>query len=285
MSTARGVVASLLAALLCGGCFDGCGEDAPSVDLPDAGGGDLVAGPPAMSVGTLRGLGSHVWEASFELRGDRAGVWPSQEVGSKLIWSELDFWEFEEQTADTLRRERQVDRDLYRQSANATRWTRSAAPAGNALILRRSLSLWDRAMTGFGPQLAWRDAGEEVLYGRPVRVLRLELAPLPAPGGPLPMDPTIAGNRMGLATTPLQLSGAVYVDIQTGNRLLAEVEGRFIARAVAGGRDPTDEVHVTYREKRTLTTLPPTISAPPTELVIVPQRRPRSPNIKPMGSR
>ncbi len=285
MSAARGVVACVLAAVLCGGCFDGCGDDTPTVETPEEGGVDLVAGPPAMSVGTLRGLGSHVWEASFELRGDRAGVWPSREISSKLIWSELDFWDFEEKTTGTVRRERQVDRDLFRQSANATRWTRSPAPPGNSLILRRSLSLWDQAMTGFGPQLAWRDAGEEVLEGRPVRVLRIELAPLPAPDGPLPMDPTIAGNRMGLSTTPLQVSGTVYVDVQTGNRLLAEVEGSFIARAIAGGRDPTDEVHVTYREKRTLTTLPPTISSPPAELIIVPQRRPRSPNTKPVGAR
>jgi hypothetical protein len=285
LSTARGVVASGLAVVLLGGCFDGCRDITPSVDAPVEGGVELVRGPPAMSVGTLRGLGSHVWEASFELRGDRAGVWPSRDIGSKLIWSELDFWEFEQVTGGALRRERQVDRDLYRQSANDSRWIHTSAPAGNSLILRRSLQLWEQAMTGFGPQIAWRDLGEEVLEGRPVRVLRVELAPLPAPDGPLPVDPRIAGDRMGLPTTPLQLTGTVYVDLETGNRLLAEVDGVFIARAIAGGRDPTDEVHVTYREKRTLTTLPPTVSPPAAELIITPQRRPRSPNTQPIGSR
>ncbi len=280
------VVAPGLAGLLLSGCVNGCGgADTVSVRAPDAPGQQTVAGPPEMSVGTLRSLGSHVWEASFVLRGDRAGVWPSREVVSKLIWSELDFWEFEEVSAGTQRLQRQVDRDLFRRQGDDPRWIQSVAPAGNALILQRQLQLWTQAVSGFEPQVAWRELADDVLEGRPVRVLRVELAPVPAPDGPIPVNPTVAGDRMGLTTRPLELTGTVYVDIQTGCRLLAELEGRFIPRAVAGGRDPSDEVHVTYREKRTLTTLPPTIAAPPAEQVVSRPLRPRSPDLRPPGVR
>lgn len=285
MRRGAAVVPLGLAAVLLGGCFDGCGRDeGPAVVSPQAGAEPLL-GPPAMSVGTLRTLGSHVWEASFELRGDRGGIWPSQEVVTELVWSELDFWELRELSNGSLRVERQVDRDLFRKQGDGGRWIRSRAPGGNAMILHKTLELWSRATSGFQPQLAWRELGEDVLDDRPVRVLRVELAPLLAPDGPVSVNPTVAGDRMGLTTTPLTLTGTVYVDIETGSRLLAEVEGSFVPRAVAGGRDPTDEVHVTYREKRTLTSLPPTIEAPPNELVVVPQLRPRGPNARPRSGR
>ena len=225
----RGVVVSTLAIVLLGGCLDGCNgckDDGPTAETSVEGGSATVNGPPAMSVGTLRGLGSHVWEATFELRGDRAGIWPSREVVSKIIWSELDFWEYEQRTSGALRRERQVDRELFRQSANDSRWRLTAVPAGNSLILRRSLQLWDQAMTGFGPQVAWRELGEEVLDGRPVRVLRVELAPLPAPDGALPVEP---GHRGGSHGPPYDAPAA------DRNGLHRHPDGKPAARR--GGRD------------------------------------------------
>ena len=251
------------------GCFDGCGDEAvPSVPTFESGGVEMVRGPPGMSVGTLRGLGSHVWEATMELRGDRGGVWPSREITSKLVWSELDFWEFEEISGGTLRRERQVDRNLYRRHAADARWTQSAAPAGNALILQRTLQLWTQATAGFEPQLAWRELGEEVIEGRPVRVLRVDLAPPMAPDSPVPVDPTVAGNRMGLATTPLELTGTVYVDVETGSRLLAELDGRFVPFVTSSGHDLTEEVSILFRESRSITPLPPDIIEPAPERVV-----------------
>lgn len=270
-------VALAVTSLLLGGCFDGCRDDAVTPDGPvQASDAAATEGLPPMSVGTLRGLGAHVWEASLEIRGDAGGRFASRELVSKLIWSELDYWDFEEISAGTARGERQLDRDHYRKQTNGGRWIKTQAPAGNALILQRSLQLWDQAVGGFGPQLAWRELGEDVLDGRPVRVLRAEIAPLPAPESPVPMPPAEAARRMGVATVPLELQGTVYIDLESGNRLLAELDGRFVSRRLEEW-EPADEVHVSFREKRTLTSLPPTIAPPPEEQIVQQQRRLRSP--------
>ena len=273
----RGLTAAapLVVLLLVSGCFDGCKEEPGAGRDPVAPTDARVDGPPAMSVGTLRGLGSHVWEASLDVRGDSKGNWASREVVAKMVWSELDLWDYEELVGDTAWGERQIDRDLYRRQSLGGRWLKSPAPAGNALILSRSLQLWVEATSGFGPQVAWRELGEDVLDGRPVRVMGLEIAPAPAPDTPVPMEPDLAARKMGIVTSAVELRGTVYIDLQTGNRLLAELEGRFVPRAVPGW-DPTDEVLVTYQERRTLTSLPPTISPPPPEDIVTPRRRPVS---------
>ena len=274
MSGTRLLLVALCSALL--GCFDGCKEGpTPVADAPVGAAGDTVDGPPPMSVGTVRGLGPHVWEARLDLRGDSKGIWPSREVVSKLVWSELDVWEFEEITGVDKRVERQIDQTHYRRQSDGKRWLKTTQPAGNPLILQRTLQLWTQAVSGFGPQVAWRELGQDVVGDRTVRVLRIELAPVPALDTVDPVDPETAARKMGLATTPVELTGTVYVDLQTGNRLLAEIEGRFVPRAVAGW-DPSDEVHVTYQEKRTLTSLPPTVRPPPPEQVVERARRPRS---------
>ena len=68
---------------------------------------------------------------------------------------------------------------------------------------------------------------------------------------------------MGIVTTPVSLEGAIYVDMETGNRLLAEIEGRFVPRKAVGGGDLADEVLVSYRESRSLTGIPAEVSPPP----------------------
>ena len=78
---------------------------------------------------------------------------------------------------------------------------------------------------------------------------------------------------MGIVTTPLSIVGAVYVDIETGNRLLAELEGRFVPRAEVGGGDLADEVLVTYRESRSLTGIPVEVKAPSPADVVDPSAR------------
>jgi hypothetical protein len=119
-------------------------------------------------------------------------------------------------------------------------------------------------------------------------VYRVRLGAPPAPDGALPMTPDQAQARLARSVTPLELEGRVYVDVETGNRLLAELEGRFVPFVTSTGHDLTDEVSVLYRERRSITPLPPDVVAPPPERVVDRTRagrplRPRPPGAKPPG--
>lgn len=261
---AAAVLVSLAAAGCrdCGGAGDVTGTGKSEVEVP----GER---PPACSPGTLRGLGPHVWEAVYDRRGDREGIAPSRVATLRLVWAELDNYEFIEYgEAGGLRLEEiRLDRSIYRRNSAAAKYSVVPGTPGDSIILLRTLTEWDRAIGPFGDQVAWERVQDSTVEGRPVHVFRMSLAPPVAPEGPQAMDLDAAANRSGMAVMPTSLSGLVYVDIETGSRLLAEVEGRYVPRAVRGAPDPTDEVLVTYRESRSPTQLPPTISAPPEDRV------------------
>ncbi len=107
-----------------------------------------------------------------------------------------------------------------------------------------------------------------MIAARPVRVYRVSLGAPAAPDSALPVDPDAAQRRAGRSTTPVALEGRVYVDVETGNRILAELDGRFVPFDAATGHDLTDEVLVTYRESRSITPLPPDVVAPRPERVV-----------------
>ena len=256
---------ALLVGLLhaCGGR----GDDVQPTDRDRP--GAVFERPPPTSPGTLRGLGPHVWEATFDRRGDRGNIAPSREATLRLVWSELDYYEFVEFGEDSELRfeEIRLDRSVYRRTSTSADYSVLPDAPGNSIILQRSLREWERAISPYGDQAAFERMQDSTVEGRPVRVYRLSLAPLAAPAGEVPVGLDAAANRAGMAVTPVSLSGLVYVDIETGNRLLAEVEGRYVPRRVRGNTDPTDEVLVTYRESRSPTQLPPTITAPPPDRV------------------
>lgn len=264
--TAGGLLAASLLLVLRPTCpGDGPGVQRSDDDRPGA----VYERPPATSPGTLRGLGSHVWEATFDRRGDRGNIAPSREATLRLVWSELDYYEFVEfgVDADLRFEEIRLDRHIYRRTTAGADYAVLPGIPGDSIILQRSLREWERVISPYGDQVAYERMQDSTVEGRPVRVYRLSLAPLAAPegGGPIGLD--AAANRAGMAVTPVSIDGLVYVDIETGNRLLAEVEGRYVPRRVLGNTDPTDEVLVTYRESRSPTQLPPTITAPPPDKV------------------
>jgi len=264
----------LLLAVSLTSCLDHCRPETPSLPDPKTRAVEAERGPPSMSPGTLRALGPHVWEASLDVRGDRAGLWPSREIVSKLAWADLDRSMFEEISGGRLQRVLHVGDDVYRLGSKDGLYRKTSQLGGNTIIQRRTTQLWDQALTGFARQLAWGNLGPDRIDGRAVTVWKLELAPPPALDSTQIVSPDVAASRLGLATHPLALSGTVYVDDATGNRILAEVEGRFVASTQVGGRDPTDEVHVTYRERRSLRAVPPTVEPPAPSAIFVP-RRPR----------
>jgi hypothetical protein len=256
---------SLLLVILLGlsaGCPGG-GDGTGTVhdDRPGA----VFESPPPTSPGTLRGLGPHVWEATFDRRGDRGNIAPSREATLRLVWAELDYYEFVEFGQDSELRfeEIRLDRSLYRRTSSAGSYSVLPGIPGDSIILLRSLREWDRVISPYGDQVAYERMQDSTVEGRPVRVYRLSLAPLVAPEGIGPIGLDAAANRAGMAVTPISLSGLVYTDIETGNRLLAEIEGRYVPRRVRGKTGPTDEVLVVYRESRSPTQLPPTVTAPP----------------------
>ena len=245
----------------------GGGDDLQPADDDRA--GAVFERPPPTSPGTLRGLGPHVWEATFDRRGDRGNIAPSREATLRLVWSELDFYEFVEfgTDADLRFEEIRLDESIYRRTSADGDYSILPGAPGDSIILQRSLREWERVISPFGDQAAFERMQDSTVEGRAVRVYRVSLAPLAAPEGGGPMGLEAAANRAGMAVTPISLDGLVYVDIETGNRLLAELEGRYVPRRVLGNVDPTDEVLVTYRESRSPTQLPPTITAPPPERV------------------
>lgn len=215
--------------------------------------------PPPTSGGSLRGLGPHLWEASFEQQGPDRGPFASVERVSRLVWNELGVYRFESITAGgDHREERRIGRDVYRRQALSAPWLKTRDVAGSSMILGRTLKFWTQALAPFGSQAVYERLDDDVVEGRAVRVYRLRLGPPPAPSGGLPITPEQAARRQSLTVEPTALEGLVYVDQETGNRLLAEVEGAFIPLRPAGA----DEVRVVYRESRSLTPLPPEILVP-----------------------
>jgi hypothetical protein len=226
--------------------------------------------PPETSPGTLRGLGPHIWEATLDRRGDRQGIHPSRESVLRLVWAGLDEYEFIEFGEDaTLRFEEiRLDRDLFRRASTTADYSLLAGTPGDSIILQRTLRTWDSCVSPFGAQAAYERLADSTLDGRPVRVYGLALAPPIAPDAASGLTTLeAAANQAGMAVTPVSLTGRVYVDIETGNRLLAELEGRYVPRRVMGNTDPTDEVLISCKESRATTQLPPTITAPPPDRV------------------
>lgn len=222
-----------------------------------------------MSPGTLRGLGSHLWEATLEQEGDEGGRYPTQEVTARLVWAELDVYSYEEFDAGRLRlQERRIDRDKFRRTSADAPWIKSLGTSGDSRVLGRTTALWSRALQPFDALAAWERMPDDVFESRPVRVYRIQLGAPPAPDGDLPMTPDQAQARLARGTTPVALEGLVYVDQETGNRLLAELDGRFVPFASATGHDVDDEVAVVYRESRSITPLPPDVLPPPAATVL-----------------
>ena len=250
--------------------LQGCGGGETGVRAVDEDPGAAVyESPPATSPGTLRGLGSHVWEATFDRRADRGNIAPSREAILRLVWADLDYYEFVEfgQDGELRFEEIRLDRSLYRRTSAAGKYAVLPGTPGDSIILQRSLREWERVISPFGDQLAYERMQDSTVEGRPVRVYRLSLAPMTAPDGERIVGLDAAANRAGMGVTPVSISGLVYVDIETGNRLLAEVEGRYVPRNVSGDAAPTDEVLVVYRESRSPTQLPPTVTAPPPDRI------------------
>ena len=261
--------ALLLLACSLSACLDRCGEQGPeALDPSDE--TDPALAPPAMSAGTLRALGPHVWEATLDVRGDAAGRFPSREVSSELIWADLDRYQWEEIRGGKRQRQRQVGTRSFT-LRNDGLWRETWSPAGGSFIHERTLTLWNQALGPFERRVAWRRLADDVIEERPVEVWRLELAPLPTVEGAEPLGPDEAADRLGLATNPRTLTGTVYVDAATGNRLLAELDGSFSIRRIVGGGDPDDLVTVVYRERRQVSIVPPDVDAPLPEEIFVPR--------------
>ncbi len=245
--------------------------------------------PPGMSPGTLRGLGAHVWEATLSQKGDAAGHFGSREMAARLVWAELDVYDYEELVDGEVRvQERRIDREKWRRTSAEAPWVKSLGTSGDSLVLGRTTQPWTEAMQPFEDLATWERLPDELVEARPVRVYRVRLGAPPAPDGALPMTPDQAQARLARSVTPLELEGRVYVDVETGNRLLAELEGRFVPFVTSTGHDLTDEVSVLYRERRSITPLPPDVVAPPPERVVDRTRagrplRPRPPGAKPPG--
>jgi hypothetical protein len=253
------------------GCGGGCGDGqvvAPKITLEETVRYEM---PPAISAGSLRGLGPHLWEAVYDRRGDEGGMQPSRDSVSQLVWADLDSYQFLQiDSGEVVHDEIRIGRSIYRRHAGDEPYLLKSGVPGDSMILHRTLNMWKQAIAPFADQLAYERGDDGTLEGRAVRVYRLRLVPVPAVRGAELVSPDRAATMMGIVTTPLSLDGMVYVDIETGNRLLAELEGRFVPTAVVGGGDLAEEVLVSYRERRSLTGVSAEIKAPPPADVVDP---------------
>lgn len=248
----------------------GCGRPGGEGEAALSPAQDPLGMPPAMSQGTLLALGPHSLEATLDRRGDKLGVVSSEERQHELIWMGLDSWRLTERLAgDVSREELQVGRTRYRRLPMSDNWVRSTLPS-DPEALRAGLDLWDQVIAPFGYQLGWRRMPDRDVQGRAARVYSLSLAPPEAVGG-LGASVEEARNLRAEVTTPLSIEGEVWVDVATGNRLWASLEGRYVPRVVVGGTDPTDEVLVRYEEKRSLTVDGSALVPPDDERVVQPR--------------
>jgi len=260
------LLASLLLLAACGG--RGCGDPELIPSVGEVGPALSYEQPPADSPGTLLELGPHLWEATFKKQGDAAGIHAGKVAVSRLVWAELDYYEFQEfGEEDLLFEERRVGPSLYRRTSGDTRFGEFPGLPGETLILQRSLGAWRAVISPYGDHVAYLRGEDTTIDGRSVRVYSLGLTPQVAPTSDGALSLEAAANLAGLAITPVELSGSLYVDVETGNRLLAEVEGSFVPRRIVGNTDPSDAIHFTYRESRSASQLAATILAPPAEQV------------------
>jgi hypothetical protein len=265
----------LLLLVACGG--RGCGDETPALVSDERRAEQHYEKPPANSPGTLLSLGPHLWEATLKKQGDAARIHASRVATSRLVWAELDYYEFQEFGKDSLRfEERRVGPAVFRRTSGDSLFSEFSGVPGDTLILQRSLSSWHEVISPYGDQLAYQRGENSTIDGRAVRVYSLGLAPQIAPQSDKDLSLEAAANLAGLAVTPVELTGSLYVDIATGNRLLAEVEGRYVPRRTLGNTDPSDEVHFTYRESRSPSQLAATILAPSADQVRSPKARGRS---------
>jgi hypothetical protein len=241
------------------------------IDLPEV---VLAEIPPAMSPGTLRGLGPHIFEATLDQAGDRLGSYPAQDVGVRLAWSELDTYSYREiNKGSIVREEIRIGPDLYRRGTDSAPYQRFDGVPGDSIILYSTVQLFDSALGPFDEQVAFDPQPDSTIEGRPVKVWRVTLIPASAPDTARPVGPDAADSLLGRGTKPISLSGLVSVDIETGNRLLVELEGRFLPRSAGGDTEVVNEVHVVYRERRILLNVPEDVFAPSAELVYKPKKR------------
>jgi len=245
------------------GCGGGCSEDDLVTIGPTVSEAVRYEVPPSNSAGTLRGLGAHLWEATYERRGDEQGLQPSRDAVAQLVWADLDTYQFLQiDSGELVHDEIRLGRDIYRRHSDQEPYLLKTGVPGDSMILHRTMSMWQQAIAPFADQLAYERQDDGTVEGRAVRVYRLRLVPLPAVDVGGAVSPDKSATLMGIVTTPVSLEGAVYVDVETGNRLLAELEGRFAPRASLGGGDLADEVLISYRESRSLTGVPAEIKAP-----------------------
>ena len=190
---------------------------------------------------------------------------------AQLVWADLDTYQYLQiDKGEVVHDEIRIRRDIYRRHAADEPYSSGKGIPGDSMILHRTLGAWDQAIAPFGEQLAYERVEDGTVEGRAVRVYRLRLVPVASIDGSLSLSPERAATMMGIVTTPVSLEGAVYVDMETGNRLLAELEGRFVPRKAVGGGDLADEVLVSYRESRSLTGIPAEVTAPPAKDVFDP---------------
>jgi hypothetical protein len=250
-------------ALLSVGCSGGCSEEqlaSPGQTVVEAVRYEV---PPINSVGTLRGLGPHLWEATYERRGDEQGLQPSRDSVARLVWADLDTYQFLQiDSGELVHDEIRLGRDIYRRHSDQEPYLLKKGVPGDSMILHRTMNMWQQAIAPFADQLAYERQDDGTVEGRAVRVYRLRLVPVPAVDVGGVVSPDKSATLMGIVTSPISLEGAVYVDVETGNRLLAELEGRFAPRASLGGGDLADEVLISYRESRSLTGVPAEVKAP-----------------------
>jgi hypothetical protein len=187
------------------------------------------------------------------------------------VWADLDTYQFLQiDSGEVVHDEIRIGRSIYRRYADDEPYLLKSGVPGDSMILHRTLNMWQQAVAPFAEQLAYERGEDGTVEGRAVRVYRLRLVPVPTVSGAEPVSPDRAATMMGIVTTPLSLEGTIYVDIETGNRILAELEGRFVPRASVGGGDLSEEVLVTYRESRSLTGVSAEVKAPPPADVVDP---------------
>ena len=255
------------------GCGEGCSPPTGPVSTATIGEVVRYELPPANSSGTLRSLGPHLWEATYDRRGDEQGIQGSRDAVAQLIWAELDTYRFLQiDKGEVVHDEIRIARDVYRRHAADAPYLSGKGVPGDSMILHRTLVMWEQAIAPFGEQLAYERVEDGTVEGRAVRVYRLRLVPVASIRGAGSLSPERAATMMGIVTTPVSLEGTVYIDVETGNRLLAELEGRFVPRAAVGGGDLAQEVLVSYRESRSLTGIPAEIRRPKDEDVVDPDQ-------------
>ena len=235
----------------------------PQPDGADADGPPEVVLPP-MSVGTIQGIGPHVYTSSLKFESAAPGDDSVNVERVELIWLDLEHYRLTRWKGGTLAEDEYRDGDLlvFRRGKGAFRW---GQPGPGANYLLATITPFDTALVEFAADL--QVVEESPRHGDPDDYRRFTLSLRPTDLG---ADADKNRLEKGHSSVPIALAGVVVVD-GTANRMDVQLEGSY--RAKNQGKFDEQPTQLIFYETRSMQPGGVDLLPPPEAMVMLLERK------------